>query len=189
MEGSGAPPVITAETIAERADEGVTGSSSTVLTALAQRQQALSTQMANEVAEIIQGSIVDMPQPMRNLILDDVGRFGYMGDWLTTLHRLQLLDSRRQSLKQMQQDTIAQAQEWQQAVTIRDQLQEELAMTTETLTQYQQRYAVAQQQMAKESLEWQVVSPPEVVQESGGLSWMLSRLNQTPNPLMTLRVP
>ena len=163
--------------------------SNPALQALAQRQQALATQMANEVANITQRSIIDMPQPVRELILENVGRFGYMGDWLATLHRLQLLDSRRQLLKQMQQDTIAQAEAWQQALTVRDQLQEELTTTTETLTQYQQRYVVAQQQMAKESLEWQVVSPPEVVQEPGGLSWMVSHLGQTPNPLMTLRLP
>ena len=177
------------ETFHESTAQASADTSVTALTALSQQQQSLQSQMNHAVTGITQGTLVDMPPSVRELILNDVGRFEYVGDWLATVHRLQLLDLRRQTLKQMQQDTVAQAQEWKQATAIRDQLKQELATTTETLAKYQQRYVIAQQQAAKESLAWQVVSPPEVVQEPGGLSLVLSSLSQTHNPLMTLRLP
>ena len=162
--------------------------SATPSATLAQQQQDLQAQMSNAVSEITQRSIVDMPQPVRELILDDVARFEYIGDWLTTVHHLQLLDLRRQTLKQMQQETVAHAQEWQQAMVMQDQVQQELRTTKESLAKYQQRYAIVQQQAARESLAWQVVAPPDVVQEPGGFSWSLSSIIQT-TPLMTLRRP
>ncbi|MEM9215009.1 MAG: hypothetical protein AAGD25_11755 [Cyanobacteria bacterium P01_F01_bin.150] len=157
--------------------------------ALTQKQQALTAKMNQTVSGIVQHSVVDMPGPISELILSDIRRFDQMEGWLMTLHRLQLLERRRQTLKQMQQDTIAQTQEWQQATNVHDQLRQELTITTETLTKYQQHYEIAQQQVAKESLAWQVIAPPEVVQEKGGLSWMLSSLAKTQRPLMTLGLP
>lgn len=157
--------------------------------ALTQQQQALQAQMQQAVTGITKGSIVDMPQPIRELILADVGRFAHVGNWLNTLHRLQLLDLRRQTLKQMQQTTIAQVQEWRQATAVQDQLQQELATTTTTLSKYQQKYVIAQQQVAREALGWQVVSSAEVVKEPRGIAWTISSLVQPPQSLMTLSLP
>lgn len=151
-------------------------------------QALLQEQMMQTIKNLVYRRIVDMPAPMRELIVDDVVRFSTMEEWLISLHKVQITDIRRQILQQLQQDTITQIEEWQEVIAVRTQLERELDITTGTLAAYQEKYPSAQRQASKDSLAWQVVSPAKIVQQSEGqqLSFSFSDMVERSTRLMSL---
>lgn len=151
-----------------------------------ERQALLQDQLKQTIKNLVYRRIVDMPAPMRELVVSDVVRFGMIEEWLLSLHQVQVMNIRRQILQQLQDDTIAQIEEWQEVIAVRTQLERELDITTGTLVAYQEKYPSAQRQAAKDSLAWQVVSPARIVQQSEGQQLSLSNMLKRSTRLMSL---
>lgn len=149
------------------------------------QQNRLHDEMKQALKTLAHQSMADMPAPMRQLIVEDVARFEPMERWVRNLHRLQLLETRRQTLAQLQQDTDDQMQEWQDAMAVKAQLQRELDVLNGTLTAYRDQYTVAQRQAAQTELTWQLVTPPEMVQQPQRWKWFTAA--ERSNRLVTLQ--
>lgn len=145
----------------------------------------LHDEMKRTVHELVHQPLANMPMPIRELIVEDVARFEPMERWLLTLHRLHLLESRRQTLEDIQQETTIQVQEWQEAIAVQAQLQRELDIVNGTLSAYRDRYSVAQHQAAQAELTWQVIAPPEIVQQPQEWAWDWANILPKPS-LVTL---
>ncbi|NET49078.1 MAG: hypothetical protein F6K09_10215 [Merismopedia sp. SIO2A8] len=148
---------------------------STEIEAIASQQRDLLAQMNTVVGGLVNQSLVDMPPVIRDLILADVKRVEPISNWLQTLHTLQLLERRRQNLTQLHGDLVAQRQQWERLHQTQKQLQRDLAVATESLTAYQDRYTIAQYQVAQQELTWQLIKPPQVVQHTRRL-WSFANL-------------
>jgi uncharacterized protein involved in exopolysaccharide biosynthesis len=112
-----------------------------------------------------------------------------MEEWLDTLHHLQLLELRRQTVTDFQGAIATQTEEWRQLNQTQEQLQRQLDTTAATLATYEKKYAIAQRQVNKHSLSWRVVAPPEMVQQPFLSGQLFSRLSHLAQPLMTLQIP
>ena len=150
----------------------------------------LHDEMKQTVHQVVHQPLANMPLLIRELIMDDVVRFEPMKRWILTLHQLQLLEARRHTLEVIQQDTDTLVQEWQEAMAMRVQLQRELDIVNGTLASYRDRYTTAQYQAAQAELTWQVVAPPEVVQQPQEWvgTWASNMLRKS-NRLITLNEP
>lgn len=150
-------------------------------------QQQLLDEMKETIHDLVHQPLGQMPMPIRRLIVEDVVRFDSMKKWLLTLHRLQLLEARRHTLEEMQQDTDLQVQALQEAMFTRAQLQRELDIVTGTLSAYKNKYLVAQHKAVQEELTWQVVSPPEIVYQPKEWVGPWANIVQRSRRLVTLK--
>ena len=142
---------------------------------IARRQNQLLSQMSNALVRLSEASLMEMPLAVRELVLGDLVRFDYLLDWLNAIHRLQILEGRHDNLVQSQEQVTLQAQELKHQIQVQAQLNKELAVTTETLDAYQERYAVLRDQATPYSIAWEVVEPPKVVRRPPTASWLMSR--------------
>ncbi|MEM9214581.1 MAG: hypothetical protein AAGD25_09565 [Cyanobacteria bacterium P01_F01_bin.150] len=129
---------------------------------LSDHQQQIHNEMKQTIHDLLHQPN-QRPAIIRRLLLVDEARFEPIRKWLFTLHEQQLLETRRHTLEEMHQDTVAKIQKWQEAMAIRSQLKRELDIVEGTLSAYQEKLISAQHQAAKETLTWQVISPPEIV--------------------------
>ncbi|MEB3229521.1 MAG: hypothetical protein VKJ64_00815 [Leptolyngbyaceae bacterium] len=159
------------------------------ITRLSQQQDTRLSQMNQAVSALNETNPRHMAAPLRSLLIEDVLRIGYMEEWLDTLHHLQLLELRRQTVTDFQGAIATQTEEWRQLNQTQEQLQRQLDTTAATLATYEEKYAIAQRQVNKHRLSWQMVAPPEIVQQPFLSGQLFSRLSHLAQPLMTLHIP
>ncbi|NEQ95454.1 MAG: hypothetical protein F6K30_01760 [Cyanothece sp. SIO2G6] len=141
---------------------------------LAEQQKARLSQMNQAVRALKQPKFDQMAAPIQALLLEDLMRLDYIDEWLSTIHRLQLLELQRQNVADFQGAIATQTQEWRQLHQTREQLHDQLAATAETLAMYGEKYAIAQQQVNAHGLAWQVIAPPEIVQQPSRVSQLFN---------------
>ncbi len=128
--------------------------------ALLAQHQAISSQLENQLENLYSHPIQALVPELEQAIAEDPLRLAYVRPWLTKTHRLQLVESRQQTVRYLASRLNQQQQIWQRMDQRQNFLEADIARAQETLDLYKVQ---AQRLQNYLHAEQQAVSSPDLI--------------------------